>query len=87
MVSHCRDVIRHRTRRECSPRIARHKDQKSFRAIAHTHSQTPKEETDTDSVARGFAETEESFSESTANRHAQEQIKTQKNNSDANTGA
>jgi hypothetical protein len=67
--------------------IARHKDQKGFRAIAHTDSQTPKEETDTNSVARDFAATKESFSESIANRDAQEQIKAQKNNSDPNTGA
>ena len=74
----------------CGPRrrgIARHKDQKSFRAIAHTDSQTPKEETDTNSVARDFAETKESFSESIANRDAQEQIKAQKNNSDPHTRA
>ena len=32
--------------------IARHKDQESFRAIAHTESQTPKEESDTHSIAR-----------------------------------
>jgi len=58
----------------CGPRrrgIVRHKDQ-SFRAIAHTNSQTPKEETDTNSVARDFTETKESFSESIANRDAQE---------------
>ena len=74
----------------CGPRrrgIVRHKDQKSFRAIAHTDSQTPKEETDTNSVARDFAETKESFSESIANRDAEEQIKAQKNNSDPNTRA
>ena len=74
----------------CGPRrrgIARHKDQKNFRAIAHTNSQTPKEETDTNSVARDFAETKESFSEPIANRHAQEQIKAKKNNSDPNTRA
>jgi hypothetical protein len=74
----------------CGPRrrgIVRHKDQESFRAIAHTDSQTPKEETDTNSVARDFAETKESFSESIANRDAQEQIKAQKNNSDPNTRA
>jgi hypothetical protein len=87
MASHRRDIIRHRTRRECRPRVVRHKDQKSFRAIAHTHSQTPKEETDTNSVARDFAETKESFSESIANRHAQEQIKAQRNNPDPNTRA
>src|SRR5882724_2259982 len=59
----------------CGPRrrgIARHKDQKSFRAIAHTDSQTPQEETDTNSVAK---------------RDSEEQIKTQKNNSDPHTRA
>jgi hypothetical protein len=64
-----------------SPRsrtIARHKDQKSFRAIAHTDSQTPKEEIDTNSVARDFAETKESFSESIAISDAEKQIKAQK---------
>jgi hypothetical protein len=74
----------------CGPRrrgIARHKNPKSFRAIAHTDSQTPKEKTDTNSVARDFAETKESFSESIANRDAQDQIKAQKNNSDPNTRA
>jgi len=72
----------------CGPRrrgIARHKDQKNFRAIAHTNSQTPKEETDTNSVARDFAETKESFSESLANRHAQEQIKAKKSISYSHT--
>jgi hypothetical protein len=87
MVSHRRDVIRHRTRRECRAGIVRHEDQKSFRAIAHTDSQTPKEETDTNSFARDFAKTKESFSESIANRYAEEQIKAQKNNSDPNTRA
>jgi sensor histidine kinase regulating citrate/malate metabolism len=73
----------------CGPRrrgLARHEDQKSFRAIAHTDSQTPKEETDTNSVARDFAETKESFSESIANRHAEEQIKAQESISHSNTG-
>ncbi len=73
----------------CGPRrrgIARHKDQKSFRAIAHTDSQTPKKETDTNSVARDFAETKESFSESIAIPDAEEQIKTQENVSYSNTG-
>src|SRR5882724_5003716 len=66
--------------------IARHENQKSFRAITHTDSQTPKEETDTNSVARDFAETKESFADSIANRHAEEQVKTQENVSYSNTG-
>ncbi len=65
--------------------IARYKDQKSFRAIAHTDSQTPKEETDTNSVARDFAETKESFSESIAIPDAEKQIKAQKSISHSNT--
>jgi hypothetical protein len=65
--------------------IARHKDQKSFRAVAHTDSQTPKKESDTNSVAREFAETKESFSESIANRDAEEQIETQESVSHSDT--
>jgi hypothetical protein len=64
--------------------IARHKDQKSFRAIAHTDSQTSKEETDTNSVARDFAETKESFSESDSIPDAKKQIKAQKSISYSN---
>jgi hypothetical protein len=56
-------------------RIAGHQDQKSFRAIAHTDSQTPKKESDTNSIARDFAETKESFSDSIPD--AEEQIKAQ----------
>jgi hypothetical protein len=73
----------------CSPRrrrITRHKDQKSFRAIAHTDSQTPEKETDTNSDARDFGEAKESFSEPIANRDAEEQVKTQENVSYSNTG-
>ena len=72
----------------CGPRrrgIARHKDQKSFRAIAHTDSQTSKEESDTNSVARDFAETKESFSESIAIPDAEKQIKAQESISYSNT--
>ena len=67
-------------------RTAKHKDKKSFTAIAYTGSQTPKEETDSNSVVRHFAETKESFSESIANRDAQEQVKTQESVSHSNTG-
>ena len=72
----------------CGPRrrgIARHKDQKSFRAIAYTDSQAPKEKIDTNSVARDFAKTKESVSESSANRDPQEQIKAQKSISYSHT--
>jgi hypothetical protein len=70
----------------CGPRrrgIARHKDQKSFRAIAHTDSQTPKEDTDTNSVARDFFEAKESFADSIPD--AEKQIKAQKSVSYSNT--
>ena len=78
------DAIRCALRRGGRRGIARHKDQKSFRAIAHTDSQTPKEETDTNSVARDFAETKESFADSI--HDAEEQIKTQENVSYSNAG-
>jgi hypothetical protein len=68
-------------------RTAKHKDKKSFRAIAYTGSQTPKEETDSNSVARHFAETKESFSESIANRDAEGQINAKKGESDPNARA
>jgi hypothetical protein len=68
-------------------RIDRCKDQKSFRSIAYTDSQTPEKEGDADSITRDFAETKESFPESIAKRDAQEQIKTQESISDSNTRA
>ncbi len=68
-------------------RIAKHKDQESFRTIAYTRSQTPKEETDSNSVARRFAETKESFSESITDRDAKGQIKAKKGESNSNTRA
>src|SRR6476660_8852616 len=80
------DLVRSRSCCAFSGRLARHKDQKSFRAIAHTDSQTSKEKTDTNSIATDFAETKESFSESIANRDAQEQIKAQKSVSYSNAG-
>ena len=71
--------------RTCGPRIVRHKDQKSFRAVADAESQTPEEERDTDSIARKFAETKESFFKSVADRDAEEQIEAQENISCSNT--
>src|SRR5215211_2518941 len=84
--SSSRDFDRDTPRRECGRGIARHEDQKSFRVIAHTDSQTPKEETDTNSVARDFCETKEGFADSIANRDAEEQVKAQENVSYSNTG-
>src|SRR5438128_178529 len=55
------DVIRCAMRRGSSRRVVRHENQKSFRAIANTNSETPKKESDTHSIARNFAETKESF--------------------------
>jgi hypothetical protein len=64
-------------------RILRHKDQKRFRAVANTESQTPEEEIDAHSIARDFAETKESWS--IADGDAQEQIQTQKSIPYSNT--
>lgn len=73
MVSHRRDVIGHTTRRAFRPGIARHKDQKSFRAIAHADSQTPKAlDEKSDAYAYTFFQTKESFADSLANTHAEE---------------
>jgi hypothetical protein len=55
--------------------VLRHKDQKSFRAVANTQSQTPEEEIDTYSSAREFAQTKESFADSISKSHVEEQIK------------
>ena len=87
MASNNCDPVRYSVHNSRRRRIAKHKDQKSFRAIAYTDSQTPKEETGSNSVARHFAETKESFSESIANRDAQEQIKTEESISDPHTRA
>src|SRR5207249_8470658 len=75
------DVIRCARRGGASRRIARHKDQKSFRAIANTNSQTPQEKSDTHSIARNFAETEESFADSVSKSVSEEQIKAQETES------
>jgi hypothetical protein len=80
------DLVRSRSCCAFSRGIARYKDQKSFRSIAYTDSQTPKEESDADPIASHLAETKESFSESIANRDAQEQVKAQENVSYSNTG-
>ena len=76
----------------CRRGIVRQKDQKDFCADTNAESvpETSKgfnEESDPDSVARDFAQTQKSFTESLANADAQEQIKAQKNNSDANPRA
>ena len=65
-------------------RVLRHKDQKSFRAVANTESQTPEEEIDTYSSAREFAITEESLADSLAD--VEEQIKAQKAFANADPG-
>ena len=66
--------------------VLRHKDQKSFRAVANTESQTPEEEIDTYSSARKFAKTEESFADSISEPDVEEQIKAQKAFADAVPG-
>jgi hypothetical protein len=67
-------------------RVLRHKDQKSFRAVANTESQASEEEIDTYSSAREFAKTKESFTNSISKPHVEEQIKAQKAFADAGLG-
>ncbi len=67
-------------------RVLRHKDQKSFRAVANTESQTPEEEIDTYSSAREFAKTKESFGDCISEPDVEEQIKAQKAFADAGPG-
>jgi hypothetical protein len=67
-------------------RVLRHKDQKSFRAVANTESQTPEEEIDTYSSAREFAKTKESLADSIPEPDVEEQIKAQKAFADAGPG-
>jgi hypothetical protein len=67
-------------------RVLRHKDQKSFRAVANAESQAPEEEIDTYSSAREFAKTKESFADSISESDAQGQIKAQETFADAGPG-
>ena len=67
-------------------RVLRHKDQKSFRAVANTESQTPEEEIDTYSSAREFAKTKENFADCISQPDVEEQIKTQESVSYSSTG-
>jgi hypothetical protein len=88
MVSHRRDVIRHRTRRECSRRIVRQENQKDSRPDANAYSDAEtSEEFSKESVAYAIAycffETKENFADSIPD--AEEQIKTQKGISYSNT--
>jgi hypothetical protein len=71
------DVIRWALHRGGSRRIARHKDQKSFRAIANTDSQTSKEESDTHSIANARTKTKESFADSISESDTEDEIKAQ----------
>ena len=72
-------------RRGSSRRVVRHENQKSFRAIANTNSETPKKESDTHSIARNFAETKESFADSFSKSVSEKQIKAQESISHAYT--
>jgi hypothetical protein len=87
MASNNCDAVRYSLRIWRRRRIAKHKDQKDFRAIAYTNSQTPKEETDGNSIARHFTETKESFSGSIVNGDAKRQIKAKEGESDPNARA
>jgi hypothetical protein len=66
---HC-DLIRRALRCEGGRRVTRHKDQKSFRAgpNANSSSKTSKKEGYAHSIARNFAETKESFSDSVSEK-------------------
>ncbi len=75
------DAIRCGLRRGGSRRVARHKNKKSFRAVADSSSQTPEEESDTHSIARNFAETKESFADSVSKSVSEKQIKAQETES------
>jgi hypothetical protein len=61
MASNNCDLVWRSARSASRSRVLKHKDQKSFRAIANTKSQTPKEEIDIYSSAREFAKTKETF--------------------------
>jgi hypothetical protein len=84
MASNNCDPVRYSLRISRRRRIAKYKDQKGFRAITYTDSQTPKEEADGNSVARHFTETKESFSGSIANGGARRQIKAKEGEPDSN---
>jgi hypothetical protein len=66
--------------------VLRHKDQKSFRAVANTESQAPEKESNAYSRAREFAKTKESFADSISESDAQGQIKAQETFADADPG-
>src|ERR1051326_5094901 len=62
-------------RHTCCRTVARHKDEKSFRAVANTESQASKEESHTDSC-HPVGEKEESFVDPVSDCYSEEQIKT-----------
>jgi hypothetical protein len=80
------DPSQHSLRLRGCSRVLRHKDQKSFRAVANTESQTPEEEIDTYSRAREFAKTKENFVDSIAEPDVEKQIQAQKAFTDAGPG-
>jgi len=77
MAFNFRDVIRCARRGGGSRRVTRRKDQKSFRAIANTDSQTSKEESDTHSIANARTKTKESFADSISESDTEDEIKAQ----------
>jgi hypothetical protein len=62
----------------CSRRVVRHKDQKSFRAIANTDSQASEEESHAHSIANARTKTKESFADSISESDTEDEIKAQK---------
>ena len=85
MVSDNCDLVWRSVCRASRSRVLRHKDQKSFRAVANTESQTQKE-IDTYSSAREFAKTKENFADCISEPDVEEQIKAQKAFADAGPG-
>jgi len=81
MASRGCDLVCRGSPRGSSRRVTRHKNPKSFRAIANTDSQTPQEKSDTHSIARNFAETKESFADSVSKSVSEKQIKAQETES------
>jgi len=67
----------------CSRRVVRHKDQKSFRAIANTDSQASEEESNAHSIAGGRTKTKESLANSNSEPDAE--IKAKETIGDART--
>jgi len=92
MASDSCDLVRRRWCCACGGRVVRHRNQKDSGANADAYSiaQTSAalgEETHSHAIAYCLAQTKESFTDSVANAHAEEQIEAKKGESNSNTGA